>query len=360
MKLVALGVMLFLHAGAGMVAQPDDEWVDKRVVPKNSRLELRADRDGPPSPKLSPFDQGARNLETFTKPTVFADDPTTYLVMESEAGWLYIIATDSAQQGWVQTGDVVLVEKAIRLFSEQLRTNPKDARAFAMRGLVRQDNGELDLALGDYNQAIKFDPRCAFAYHRRGRIWKGKEQHDKAIADLSEAIKLNPQRAAAYQDRAWEWYGKGELDNALSDCNELVRLEGTFGTEGAWLRGLVWGGKREYDKSIADFSLVIDRQPENASAYANRAVSWHRKNEFEKALDDIDKAIEINPADPAMFILRGDIWWALDQADSALNDYAEAILLGRRMTRPFLAEASSLTSSRSTRKRSPNSTRPFA
>ena len=214
----------------------------------------------------------------------------------------------------VRSADVLLAEGAIEFFSEQIRAKPKDAFSFSIRGMLRHDKNELDAALADYNQAIEIDSKCALAYHGRGQIWYGKREYDKAIGDFNRAVKLNPEDAELYKDRAWAWISKDEFDNALRDCNDAIRLEGPFDTDATWLRGVVWRNKKEYDKAIADFTLVIIGNPDSILAYASRGWIWYKKDEFDKALDDFDKAIKLNPKLCAAYVDRGDTWWALDQS----------------------------------------------
>jgi tetratricopeptide (TPR) repeat protein len=51
------------------------------------------------------------------------------------------------------------------------------------RGLAKQDKGDLDGAIADYNRAIELDPKYFFAYNNRGNAKKDKDDLDGAIGD---------------------------------------------------------------------------------------------------------------------------------------------------------------------------------
>ena len=51
-------------------------------------------------------------------------------------------------------------------------------------------------------------------------------------------------------------------------------------TESYYNRGIASYEKREYDKAIADFSEVIERDPSHADAYYNRGNAYRDKVDF--------------------------------------------------------------------------------
>ena len=55
-----------------------------------------------------------------------------------------------------------------------------------------------DKAIADYSEAVRIDPNNAKAYYDRGLAYRSNGKRDKAIADFSEAIRLDPNNAAAY------------------------------------------------------------------------------------------------------------------------------------------------------------------
>jgi tetratricopeptide (TPR) repeat protein len=128
----------------------------------------------------------------------------TYRVEQVNGPWLWLYATEL--NGWVPADHVVPVEQAIEFFTDYIRSNPGDAFGYIMRARFwREERKELDIALGDYNEAIRLDPTTAGVYNHRGLAWIAKKEYDKAIADYNEAIRLDPKDASAYNSRAWIW-----------------------------------------------------------------------------------------------------------------------------------------------------------
>jgi tetratricopeptide (TPR) repeat protein len=75
-----------------------------------------------------------------------------------------------------------------------------------MRALIwRDEKKELDIALGDLNEAIRLDPAGAHLWNSRGIAWWAKKEYDRALADYTEALRLDHGYALAYNNRAWLW-----------------------------------------------------------------------------------------------------------------------------------------------------------
>ena len=66
-------------------------------------------------------------------------------------------------------------------------------------GLIYRQQGEIQLALDDYNSVISINPNDADAYFIRGKLYKQQEEVELAIADFNQVIRINPNFAEAYQ-----------------------------------------------------------------------------------------------------------------------------------------------------------------
>lgn len=111
--------------------------------------------------------------------------------------WVWI----PAKQGYLRRADLLPYPTAIDVLTERLRSNPTSAN-YNLRGVLWKAKGELDVALGDYNEAVRLDPKSAAAFNNRGLAWYGKKEYDRAIRDYDEAFRLDPKDAAAFFNRA--------------------------------------------------------------------------------------------------------------------------------------------------------------
>lgn len=95
-------------------------------------------------------------------------------------------------------------------------------------------------------------------------------------------------------------------------------------------------GNYQYDKgdcleAVMSYTGAIQKDPNFAQAYNNRAYTYMRMRNYKTALSDLDEAITIDPTYVTALMNRGDIYnyyYAVDQ-NKAVMDYDSVIALGK-------------------------------
>lgn len=97
-------------------------------------------------------------------------------------------------------------------------------------------------------------------------------------------------------------------------------------------QGMIYAKLNDYENAIREFSLAVEKQPDYAMAYSNRAAAYMQQKKLNKAFDDLMKACQIAKTEPiiyynltAVLSLQLKIDLALDSLDKCLdfgfNDY---------------------------------------
>ena len=80
------------------------------------------------------------------------------------------------------------------------------------------------------------------------------------------------------------------------------------------------------DNALKEFSMAIQKDPNYAEAYSNRAATYMQQKKFNKAEDDLRRAKELSPDSPSvrynyasLHSLKGNVDLALDEVDAALT-----------------------------------------
>jgi len=140
----------------------------------------------------------------------------TYMVL------ILIIALFGLQairQEYFWRDSITLMSRAITLYPDSA-TLP-----YTNRGLVHEKEGNLPLALKDYNKAIAISPGFSDAYINRGIIYGESSLFDKAIDDFSRAISLDPSSAKAYMNRGAVYMREGDYESALKNLRRAIALD---------------------------------------------------------------------------------------------------------------------------------------
>ena len=130
------------------------------------------------------------------------------------------------------------------------------------------------MAVYDLNVAIEKDPKNSKAYGLRGLAYKFQGKYDEAISDFSKAIEINPESSGTdgiYFARGSSYALSGQYGKAISDLNIAIE-KNPQDSEAYFTRGTVYQDQGRYDKAISDFNHTIEIDPDNADAY--NVMAW--------------------------------------------------------------------------------------
>ncbi len=215
-------------------------------------------------------------------------------------------------------------DRAIELFNEALRLNPRDAVTYYNRANSYYGKNDYPRSLADLDEAIRLDPAFADAYSDRGDVYDELGRYDRALADYAQAIRLNPADADFYYNRAITYSNLRDYDRSIADNTVALRLDPRM-SDAFFNRGLAYSAKGEVDPAIADYTGALQLVPTMADAYANRGLAYSRKNDLDRAIADYDASLRIAPAVASVRDNRGLAYSAKDQPDKALADFEESV-----------------------------------
>ncbi|MDM3850523.1 MAG: tetratricopeptide repeat protein [Aphanizomenon gracile PMC627.10] len=222
---------------------------------------------------------------------------------------------------------------AIDDYNQAIKINPNYADAYYNRGNVRDDLGDKQGAIDDYNQAIKINPNLAQAYNNRGLARKELGDKQGAIDDYNQAIKINPNYALAYYNRGNARKELGDKPGAIADYNLAIKFNPND-ADAYNNRGNVRSELGDKQGAIDDYNQAIKINPNDAQAYNNRGLARKELGDKQGAIDDYNQAIKINPNLAQAYNNRGIVRKELGDKQGAIDDYNQAIKIN-----PNLAQA---------------------
>jgi len=141
---------------------------------------------------------------------------------------------------------------------------PGRAEEYVDRGNAHYANGDVDLAIADYNEALRLDRKLAKAYYNRAIAYKNKGDLDKAVADYTDAFE--------YDDSGIDQY----YYLAIEDCNEAIKLNHDD-ANAYYILGRVYssfGAPHCNNLAIEKYNLAILLDPNLAKAYLYRGYAY--------------------------------------------------------------------------------------
>jgi serine/threonine protein kinase len=146
---------------------------------------------------------------------------------ESEAVPHFNSPRAALEQGncYLETGDL---QRAIGHYNEAIRLNPGMAEAYAARGDACYRMENYNKAIGEYTRVIVLDPKNPLGYVKRGITYRRLGDIESAIFDFTKAIRIDSKNCSAYVGRGEANRLKGDYDEAFSDWSEAIRLDPNF------------------------------------------------------------------------------------------------------------------------------------
>jgi tetratricopeptide (TPR) repeat protein len=232
--------------------------------------------------------------------------------------------------------------------------------AYVSRGQQQFEDGDIDLALRDFNRALQLDPNFAPALHNRALVFAAAADSDAALADLARVLQLHPDYTPALISRSQLHLAIGEpvlacedldavlaikpehmmafllrsnarlqaglRDEALSDINAAITLEpktAMLYVQRATIRRMLG----QDDQAEADFGKAIKLDNGCAPAFAGRGFLRMEHESWSAAEADLASAIRLDPNNPVHYYNRGNARIAQENVEGAIEDYTEALEL---------------------------------
>lgn len=216
--------------------------------------------------------------------------------------------------------------RAIELYDEAIRVNPKNAIAYGNRALAHSYLTEYAEAIEDNNIAVSLDPKYAGAFRNRGTAYAELDNHQQALKDYIKAIELDPNDSIAYFNRGKSYVKLGQHAQAIQDYDKATELNPSDAAA-YFNRGNSYDDLKQYEQAIQDYSKAVELNPKYASAYYNRGISHRKQNQYEQAIQDYNKAIELDPNNSDVFNSRAFAYAYINEFDKAVFDAEKALSL---------------------------------
>lgn len=178
----------------------------------------------------------------------------------------------------------------------------------------------------------------AWTYCKRGEAREDTGQNDEALADFELSLKLNPNHWMALHHRGVSHAENGNLDAALADFNRVVQLSPRF-TKTLYNRGEVRFNKGDLAGAIADYTAVLRVNPRDSGAMTSRGFIYYKQRDLRSAMRDYNDALQIDPNNAEAYTLRGDLQADQAQFAQAVQDYQAAVRVNPEYGRAYQSSA---------------------
>ena len=183
-------------------------------------------------------------------------------------------------------------KEAAAAINKAIELSPR-AAFYLNQGIVRNDLGDKQGAIDDFNQAIKFNPNLALAYYNRGIVRYELGDKQGAIDDYTQAIKFNPNDANAYYNRGNVRYDLGDKPGAIDDYTLAIKINPNY-AQAYTSRGFVYHQKENYTAALSDYNQAVAEDANSLAAVNNIGFIKYEQGDKETAIKQWQKAMKID------------------------------------------------------------------
>ncbi|HTW71686.1 MAG TPA: tetratricopeptide repeat protein [Acetobacteraceae bacterium] len=194
-------------------------------------------------------------------------------------------------------------------------------------------NGRLHEAERVYRQILATDPRNADALHLLGVLAHETQRFDLALDLIGQAISVALNISLFHDNLGHVLESLGRLDDAAASYRRAIEQDPAF-AEGHQHLGTVLIEQERLDEAAACFRRAIETRPDYREAWNNLAAVLLRQRRMEEAAACYRRLLADSPNDAQAHLSLAEALLALERPEEAIPSYRQALAL-----RPDWAEA---------------------
>jgi len=175
-----------------------------------------------------------------------------------------------------------------------LATSPRQAQSLHGLGLIAQQTGDLEGAIGKMRQAVAIDPHEAGYHFSLGSALQAHRRLDEALIEYRQALALNPDLASAHNNIAALLQQQGKFEEAKSHYERAVAVKPDYAAAHCNLGALL--------KNLGDFTGAVDchrkalaLRPDFAEAHNNLGLVLREQGKIQEARTHYELALTLRP-----------------------------------------------------------------
>lgn len=197
------------------------------------------------------------------------------------------------------------LERAIGKFNQAIDRDADFALAHAGLGEAywakydeTKDASFVSGAMTAIAKAQQLDPTNPAVRISASRMYAGTGKHDEAIAELTKAIELQPASDEAHRLRARSYTELGRHNDAVKAYLRAIELQPNYWRSYSSL-GVLYYNRGQYAEAALQFQRITELAPDNSWGFANLGAAYHKNGDTTRALENYKRALDISPTDTA-------------------------------------------------------------
>ena len=214
------------------------------------------------------------------------------------------------------------VVAAIELLQRSLQINPYQPHVYNNLGNMYGDVGQSEAALVQYEQAISLEPTFFDAINNKALTLSILKRFDEALIAYELALSIHATSPAVYFNKGLTLDELGLFESALISYSKAIEFKPDF-AECHNNKGVTLKELKQCKDAIVSYNEAIRLNPNYAEAYNNRGIAYKELRNYSQALEDYNQAISIDPQNPEFLWNKSQLLLLLGQYEEGWQLYEQ-------------------------------------
>jgi tetratricopeptide (TPR) repeat protein len=165
------------------------------------------------------------------------------------------------------------LDEARAQIDEALRIYPHSVDALCNLGAILKDQGRLDEARAQFDEALRINPRSVDALCKLGSLLVDQGRFDEARASLEAALRVKPDHPDTLYSLGFILFRQGRMDEARAWFDAALRLKPDH-TGARMNLGSLLVRQGRFEQAVAQFEEALQINPRKAEADNELAMIW--------------------------------------------------------------------------------------
>ena len=202
-------------------------------------------------------------------------------------GMLAMLGAATWQRGRVYATDETL-------WKDTVARNPQEWRAYINLGAALKQSGNLDAAVGCFEQALRFNPDSAEAHNDLGDALRQQGKMPEAIRHFEQALRIRPDSAESHGNLGNALAQLGRDQEAIRHFEQALQINPDFAEVHNNLgNALLRQGK--IPEAVEHYQQAVRIYTDFAEAHLNLAIALEKAGRVPEAVEQYKQALRLKP-----------------------------------------------------------------
>ena len=236
------------------------------------------------------------------------------------------VSVSVAMQAALQLHQAGLPREASAIYDLILRSEPKNADALHLKGLVARQAGDYDSAVSLITRALELNPNVAMYHSNLGETFLAMNRLSRAVGECQRAIVLQPDFPEAQFNLGRALRGQGKLDEAIFCFDRVLSRRPDFADAHVNL-GEALTRQGRFDQAIAHYERALALKPDSVEAHVSLGITLAVQRKFGQAIAHYERALALKPDSFEAHNSLGNVFSSQEKWEQAIAHYERALVV---------------------------------